>query len=487
MAARGAIELPAGRRGRARRRGRLRPAEPDVPVRRLRLRRRRRPGHRRGQGAALRRRRRLRHAHQPDDRRGPDPRRADRRRRDGADGDDRVRRGRQLPRRLADGLPDPDRGRGARLGDRLHRHAVAAPPDRRQGDRRVGDRRLAAGDRQRDLRRAAPSASPRGHAVHTVAGLGRDARKGGRRNDQGRARPAHGAAARRARAVRDRDRRARGEADERAAGRLRARARRRDDRGLRRRRLRAGVGAAARRARAGDRRGRAAAAAARRGARRGRAAQDGVVVAPQPLPERRLAGDLPRPAARRAARSSIVGDTPIARALADGRAGRRLRRRARAAATSRRSVRRRADRRLARRRRGGARSARALEAGVGYVALVASRKRGAAVLRRRSTCPTRCARAIHTPAGPGHRRPHAGRHRDLDPRRAGRRSAPPARLRRSRRRAGRPRSTRSAAWRSWSSDATIHLDVGGERVYFCCEGCRSTYAAQHAGDAAPHG
>ena len=26
----------------------------------------------------------------------------------------------------------------------LHRHAVAAPPDRRQGDRRVGDRRLAA-------------------------------------------------------------------------------------------------------------------------------------------------------------------------------------------------------------------------------------------------------------------------------------------------------------------------------------------------------
>ena len=37
----------------------------------------------------------------------------------------------------------------------LHRHAVAAPSDRRQGDRRVRDRRLAAGDRQRDLRRAA--------------------------------------------------------------------------------------------------------------------------------------------------------------------------------------------------------------------------------------------------------------------------------------------------------------------------------------------
>ena len=155
----GRSSCPTGVEARARRRGGLRPAEPDVPVRRLRLRRRRRPGHRRGQGAALRRGRRLRHAHQPDDRRGPDPRRADRRRRDGADGDDRVRRGGQLPRRVADGLPDPDRGRGARLGDGLHGHAVAAPPDRGQGDRRVGDRRLAAGDRQRDLRRARASGS----------------------------------------------------------------------------------------------------------------------------------------------------------------------------------------------------------------------------------------------------------------------------------------------------------------------------------------
>ena len=75
-----------GRRGRARRRDRLRPAEPDVPVRRLHLRRRRRPGHRQGQGPALRRGRRLRRADQPDDRRGPGPRRADRRRRHGADG-----------------------------------------------------------------------------------------------------------------------------------------------------------------------------------------------------------------------------------------------------------------------------------------------------------------------------------------------------------------------------------------------------------------
>ena len=38
-----------------------------------------------------------------------------RRHRHGADGDDRVRRGRQLPRRLADGLPDPDRAWRCRI------------------------------------------------------------------------------------------------------------------------------------------------------------------------------------------------------------------------------------------------------------------------------------------------------------------------------------------------------------------------------------
>ena len=64
------------RRGPPRRVGGVQPAEPDVPVRRLHLRRRRRPGHRRGQGAAVHRRRRLRAADQPDDRRGPGPRRA---------------------------------------------------------------------------------------------------------------------------------------------------------------------------------------------------------------------------------------------------------------------------------------------------------------------------------------------------------------------------------------------------------------------------
>ncbi len=84
---------------------------------------------------SLRRRRRLRHAHQPDDHRGAGARGAHRRRGHGADGDDRLRRGRQLPRRLADGLPHPHRARGAGLADRAHGHPVASPPDRGQGHR----------------------------------------------------------------------------------------------------------------------------------------------------------------------------------------------------------------------------------------------------------------------------------------------------------------------------------------------------------------
>ena len=70
--------LPAGHGAGAGRVRVLRPAEPDLPVRRLRLRGRHRPLHRRDQGAPLLRARRLRHAHQPDDHRRPDPRRPDR-------------------------------------------------------------------------------------------------------------------------------------------------------------------------------------------------------------------------------------------------------------------------------------------------------------------------------------------------------------------------------------------------------------------------
>ena len=134
------------------------------------------PGTAAGQGPPVRRGRRLRHPDQPDDHRGPGARRPHRRRRDGADGDDLLRRGRQLHRRVADGLPDPHRARGAALGDRAHRDAVAAPPDRRQGGRRVRDGRVAAGGGQRGRRRAQAVRHPaRRHAAHPVAGVGRHA------------------------------------------------------------------------------------------------------------------------------------------------------------------------------------------------------------------------------------------------------------------------------------------------------------------------
>ena len=99
----------ARRAGRAPRRpGGVQPARADLPIRGVHLRRRRRPRHRCGQGAAVHRRRRLRSADQPDDRRGPDPRRARRGHRHGADAGDHVRRGRQLPRRIVHGLPAAD-------------------------------------------------------------------------------------------------------------------------------------------------------------------------------------------------------------------------------------------------------------------------------------------------------------------------------------------------------------------------------------------
>ena len=68
-----------GRGGPPGRDGRVQPAEPHVPVRRVHLRRRRRPGYRPGRGAAVHRRRRLRGADQPDDRRRAGARRACRR------------------------------------------------------------------------------------------------------------------------------------------------------------------------------------------------------------------------------------------------------------------------------------------------------------------------------------------------------------------------------------------------------------------------
>ena len=155
--------------GPPRRRLRLRPAQPHLPVRRVHLRGRRRRRHRPGEGAALHRGRRLRAAHQPDDRRGAGARRPRRRRRHGADGGHRVRRGRQLPRRLVHGLPAADVDGVPELGARRDGHAVAAPPAGREGRGGVGDGRLARRGGQRGARRH-PGAA-RGHAADVRAGV----------------------------------------------------------------------------------------------------------------------------------------------------------------------------------------------------------------------------------------------------------------------------------------------------------------------------
>jgi YHS domain-containing protein len=36
------------------------------------------------------------------------------------------------------------------------------------------------------------------------------------------------------------------------------------------------------------------------------------------------------------------------------------------------------------------------------------------------------------------------------------------------------------------TDAAPRLEVGGDLVYFCCDGCRDRYAADHAEDLAAH-
>ena len=116
---------------------------------------------------------------------------------------------------------------------------------------------------------------------------------------------------------------------------------------------------------------------------------------------------------------------------------------------------------------------RALEAGVGYVALVASPKRGAAVLASLGVDDA-LRRQVHTPAG-------------LD---IGARS--PADIAISilaqmiaERTARLPSAPETAidpvcGMQVLVSETTPDLCIGNERMYFCCEGCRSTYAAEHA-------
>ena len=121
---------------------------------------------------ALLRARRLRHPHQPDDHRGPGAWRADRSLRDRDGPGDPLRRDRQRGDRLVHGFLHADRGRDAALGDRLHRDAVAASPDRRQGRRREPECRRRAGVLQRRQRRLlVPGLDPHPDAARLLAQL----------------------------------------------------------------------------------------------------------------------------------------------------------------------------------------------------------------------------------------------------------------------------------------------------------------------------
>jgi xanthine dehydrogenase accessory factor len=117
---------------------------------------------------------------------------------------------------------------------------------------------------------------------------------------------------------------------------------------------------------------------------------------------------------------------------------------------------------------------RALEVGVGYVGLVASPRRGRAVLESLDV-PAALRATIHTPAGLdiGARAPADVAIAILAELVAERTAHPPV--------AAGTAIDPVCGMEVAASDATIHLDAGDERVYFCCEGCRTTYAAQHAG------
>jgi xanthine dehydrogenase accessory factor len=116
---------------------------------------------------------------------------------------------------------------------------------------------------------------------------------------------------------------------------------------------------------------------------------------------------------------------------------------------------------------------RALDAGVGYVGLVASRKRGAAVLESLDV-PDALRAQVHTPAG-----------LDIGARTPADIAISIVAEIVSQRTAVLPVKAAVAVdpvcgMEVAIGDETIHLDAGGERVYFCCDGCRSTYAANLA-------
>jgi xanthine dehydrogenase accessory factor len=171
-----------------------------------------------------------------------------------------------------------------------------------------------------------------------------------------------------------------------------------------------------------------------------------------------------------APRLVVVGDTPIARALAEvaEAAGYDVARDAEPLAT---------DAGVVVASHGASEEdtlTRALEAGVGYVGLVASRKRGTAV-RDALDVPEALRAQIVTPAGLdiGARTPADIAISILAQLIAGRTAHAPE-----------PVAATAVdpvcGMEVVAGEDTPHLDVAGERVYFCCDGCRSRYAAQLA-------
>jgi xanthine dehydrogenase accessory factor len=136
----------------------------------------------------------------------------------------------------------------------------------------------------------------------------------------------------------------------------------------------------------------------------------------------------------------------------------------------------------------------ALRAGVGYVALVASPKRGAAV-RAELGLPDELAAQLHSPAGLdiGARTPTEiaisilaqmveSQHRDPVPGRASlsaEASAPAPSV-------VAVATDPVCGMQVAVTDAAPRLQVGGGVVYFCCDGCRDRYAAEHADELAVH-
>jgi xanthine dehydrogenase accessory factor len=187
---------------------------------------------------------------------------------------------------------------------------------------------------------------------------------------------------------------------------------------------------------------------------------DGVIVSHNPC----LSGGAleifldPQPVAPRIA---IVGDTPIARALAAI---------ARAAGYDVGSGLQADDAALVVASHGedeeGALAA-ALEAGTEYIALVASPKRGAAVL---ASLDEALRSRVHTPAGLdiGARTPADIAISILAQLIAQRTVTPEAAVVET-------ATDPICGMEVLAADATVHLDTGEGRVYFCCEGCRSAY------------